>query len=72
MTDEELRVLVRAAIARHTGGVSERPQQTASGLLAHASHSILAVPVGSELDGPCLIEPVVTCNRCGYCQSLGH
>jgi hypothetical protein len=23
-------------------------------------------------DGPCLIEPGVPCNHCGYCQTHGH
>ena len=30
------------------------------------------LPAGAELDGPCLIEPAVLCNHCGYCQSYGH
>jgi len=30
------------------------------------------LPVGSDGDGPCLIEPAVTCNHCGYCKSYGH
>ena len=25
-----------------------------------------------ESDGPCIIEPTVACNHCGYCQSHGH
>ena len=35
----------------------------------HASHHRYALP---EADGPCLIEPAVPCNHCGYCQSHGH
>src|SRR5687768_9128144 len=35
----------------------------------HASHGIFAVPAGAETDGPCLIEPAVACNHCGYCKS---
>ena len=27
---------------------------------------------GDEEGGPCLIEPSVRCNHCGFCQSYGH
>jgi hypothetical protein len=71
MTDEELRALVRAAIARHAADASE--QGTPPGLPRfHPSHGILTVPAGSEMDGPCIIEPAVMCNHCGYCKSMGH
>jgi len=30
------------------------------------------LPAGSDGDGPCLIEPAVMCNHCGYCKSYGH
>jgi hypothetical protein len=73
MTDAEVRALVREAIAR-IGGESRPPAaapppQTPS---AHASHAQLRVPSGAALGGPCLIEPAVACNQCGYCQCLGH
>jgi hypothetical protein len=39
----------------------------------HASHIILKVAPGSEIDdGMCVIEPSVRCNHCGFCQSYGH
>jgi hypothetical protein len=38
----------------------------------HASHGLVTLPIGMDSDGPCLIEPTVTCNHCGYCKSLGH
>jgi len=39
----------------------------------HASHIILNVAPGSEIDeGMCVIEPSVRCNHCGFCQSYGH
>jgi hypothetical protein len=28
--------------------------------------------VPTEPGAPCLIEPAVRCNQCGYCLSLGH
>jgi len=41
-------------------------------LQPHASHGMFVLPVGSDSDGPCLIEPEVICNHCGYCKSYGH
>jgi hypothetical protein len=78
MTEEELRSLVRQAIARHAGrgAVAGSPQPSgplASGSLRmHPSHGLFGLPVGSDSDGPCLIEPAVMCNHCGYCKSYGH
>jgi hypothetical protein len=71
MTDDELRALVRAAIARHAAGAPEQSRPPAVPW-SHPSHGILAVPAGSEMDGPCIIEPAVMCNHCGYCKSMGH
>jgi hypothetical protein len=72
MTELELRALVRDVIARHSrldlpsgGSDSVQPQR-------HASHAMFMLPVGSDSDGPCLIEPAVMCNHCGYCKSYGH
>jgi len=75
MTDDELRSLVRAAIARQAAGtpgaeVGNRPAPAMVRL--HPSHSLFMVPAGSDADGPCFIEPAVMCNHCGYCQSWGH
>ena len=38
----------------------------------HASHGMFVLPAGVDTDGPCLIEPAVACNHCGYCKSYGH
>jgi hypothetical protein len=72
MTEEELRALVRSAIARHGTAPPEAPQWRSVAPQGHPSHGILTVPAGSELDGPCIIEPAVMCNHCGYCKSMGH
>jgi hypothetical protein len=74
ISDQELRSLVRDAIARHTG--QEGPQASTpappSGFGGHASHRLLPLARGSDGDGACLIEPAVRCNHCGYCLSYGH
>jgi hypothetical protein len=77
MTDDELREMVRASIARiagaaegHAGGRAQRDHwsQGSQG----ASFSRLPLVRGGDLDGACLIEPTVRCTHCGYCQSYGH
>jgi hypothetical protein len=86
MTDEELRALVRDAIARHLGGQqpsagAQQPSQAAPAAgtpapaplwRSHPSFAKFLVARGDEGDGACIIEPAVHCNHCGYCQSYGH
>ena len=80
MTDDELRTLVRDAIARVQGGRAGDPAHLsypvrlshASHLAHHPSHLTFAVPSGADAEGPCIIEPAVMCNHCGYCKSMGH
>jgi hypothetical protein len=76
MTDEELRLLVRDAIARHLGGTAQSPAPSAVTPLplwrSHPSFGKYLVPSGTDTDGPCIIEPTVHCNHCGFCQSHGH
>jgi hypothetical protein len=72
MTDQEMRVLVREAIARQLGHArSGGPEMVPAVFLHdHLSHAQFAVPSGPE--GTCIIEPSVMCNHCGYCKSYGH
>jgi hypothetical protein len=84
MNEQELRVLVREAIDRHLGRPEERRGQvvfspepvergTRSPFSDHASHILLRVVPGSQVDdGMCVIEPAVRCTHCGFCQSYGH
>ena len=74
MNEDQLRALVRDAVARHLEGAADRPRPPFAvaqplPLSLHASHYRYALP---ESGGPCLIEPAVQCNHCGYCQSHGH
>jgi len=62
--------MVRDAVARHLGreeSAASAPQRAAC--TGHVSHVRYVLP---ESDGPCIIEPTVRCNHCGYCQSHGH
>jgi len=77
VSDEDLRALVRDAIARHTGrpALSEARSAESKGPApfgaAHASHGRFVFLAPAE-DGQCVIESAVRCNHCGYCQSYGH
>lgn len=76
MTEQELRAIVREAIARHAAGgagtAAGHPHDSILPVRQHPSHGLLPVLAGSDTDGPCLIEPGVACNHCGYCKSYGH
>ena len=75
MTDEEIRQLVRNAIARHIGGANSgevsptpRPPAAQAVPIAFARYPIARAPE----DVMCIIEPAVRCNHCGYCECHGH
>jgi hypothetical protein len=73
MTEQELRAIVRDTIARHgTSGAAVHSSTPVATMHQHASHTMFTVPAGAETGGPCVIEPTVACNHCGYCKSLGH
>jgi hypothetical protein len=75
ISEQELREMVREALARHGVGPAAAPASMPSlppSGGTHASHGLLTVVSSGDADGQCLIEPVVKCNHCGYCLSLGH
>jgi hypothetical protein len=86
MDEQQVRALVRQAIARHLGPAAAPagpPQVVAAGPPAAA---VMPLPVAPDAgishlrfnlarppgEVECLIEPTVTCNHCGYCQCYGH
>ena len=70
MNEDALRAMVREAVARHLGEGGRPPAvERPLAFIGHASHCRYTLP---ESGGPCLIEPTVTCNHCGYCESHGH
>jgi hypothetical protein len=79
MTEDDLRALVRQAVARHltasgadaSGGAAPAgdPGPPAPGV--HPSFGRYLLPREPGHDDRCLIEPSVTCTHCGYCQSHG-
>jgi hypothetical protein len=72
VSEEELRAVVQAAVARHVtaeAGQSISPPRPG---IRHPSHQLLQVGSGRDSDGVCIIETTVMCSHCGYCQSFGH
>jgi hypothetical protein len=75
MTEQELRMLVREAIARYAQGghgTTPRVEAPPPRAVSHPSHRTLAIVAEPAAGGMCVIEPAVTCNHCGYCKSLGY
>jgi hypothetical protein len=68
MNEEILREMVRETIARRLTR-EEGSVDVAPAPIQHASHYRYALPPSG---GPCVIEPDVQCNHCGYCESHGH
>ena len=85
MTEQELRALVREAIAKAgvgtpgQGAANAAPSAATYGgrgfspveTSGHSSHALFTLPPGDP-EGRCIIEPGVACNHCGYCKSYGH
>ena len=73
MTEQELRALVREAIAKAGvgSGRSEDRRLLVESPTAHSSHALFTLAPGDP-EGRCIIEPGVACNHCGYCKSYGH
>jgi predicted Zn-ribbon and HTH transcriptional regulator len=69
MDEQAIRAIVRQAVARQLGAERAVPAAPSLDVTSHVSHIRYLLP---ESDGPCLIEPTVPCNHCGYCQSHGH
>jgi len=79
MTEQELRELVRRLVHERLGNApyhaSVQPPHAPVPLLdvrQHPSHATFRVSDGAEMGGPCVIEPDVSCDHCGYCKSMGH
>jgi hypothetical protein len=84
MTEQELRALIRDAIAKAGVGGAVGAAKAAPHVASyvgrgfspaetstHSSHALFMLPPGDP-EGRCMIEPGVICNHCGYCKSYGH
>ena len=79
MIDEGVvRQIVREVIRRRLGPPSASHRAPAAMLpdwprvQTHASHACYVLARGADDEGPCLIEPAVSCTHCSFCQSHGH
>ncbi len=81
MNDQELRQIVRQALARNgvvPGSGTRVPGPVPSPAFvpesvpfgSHVSHAMYLQLVNSG--GSCVIEEHVSCDHCGYCKSHGH
>ena len=86
MNEQELRSLVREAVARHLGAgppAAPRPEHVGRGfsraadegadvipLQVYSSHTLYTGLV--NIGDACVIEPAVKCDHCGYCKSHGY
>ena len=71
VSDQDLRQLVREAIARHTGNPTVSEARAVARAESNGSFGRFLTLAPTD-DGQCIIEPTVRCNHCGYCQSYGH
>jgi hypothetical protein len=75
MNEDALRAIIRDTIARVSASSGEslaplsRDEPRLLHATSHPSNYQYALPPS---DGPCIIEPGVACNHCGYCQTHGH
>jgi hypothetical protein len=74
MNEDALRALIRDAIARagSRGSSTEAVSSDAPQFLHMSQHPSSYQYALPQSDGPCIIEPGVACNHCGYCQTHGH
>ena len=72
MTEQDLRAIVRDAIAKHTSSANPMTTTASPTPSWTPAFALFAVPAGADSGGPCVIEPAVACNHCGYCKSYGH
>jgi hypothetical protein len=73
--EQALRAVIRDAVSRHlSGGRGDSGPSGTPGTFGtlHSSHARFNLLSGGDIEGPCLIEPAVSCNHCGYCLSHGH
>ncbi|WP_291985658.1 hypothetical protein [Luteitalea sp.] len=77
MHDDDLRALIRDAIARHLSsdgrdGSGPASRSLGEGYKSHLSHGRFVFLAPTDPDAPCVVEPQVRCHHCGFCQSYGH
>ena len=82
MNEQELRAIVRAAVARQMGtGAPTAGTSAAPCAPTHGANDPVPLPLFSShtlytglvnVGDACVIEPEVKCDHCGYCKSHGY
>ena len=72
MNEDALRAIIRETIARVAARTGDAVVRDAPPLLQMAPHPSSYQYALPPSDGPCIIEPGVACNHCGYCQTHGY
>ena len=74
MTEDQIRGVIRDVLAaRGLAPARQAPVLPRSaGHHGHCSHVRLSMVAPTAPGSPCVIEPAVGCNKCGYCVSMGH
>ena len=86
MDEQQVRALVRQAIARHLGTAGAPAGAPPGPALQPHPAALRPLPAVAEAgisharfhlvrppgEVECLIEPAVACTHCGYCQCYGH
>jgi hypothetical protein len=72
VNEDEIRAMVRDAMARRALHEAGRTAEPDAAFREHASSALLPLARGGDQDGACLIEPSVRCSHCGYCIAYGH
>jgi hypothetical protein len=74
MDEQQIRTVIREVLAARGLASGARPTAPAApeASRSHPSAMRLSMVIPTELGSPCMIEPSVGCNQCGYCVSMGH
>ena len=75
--DDRVRAAVDAALRRHHARKSGESRAAAASVpgsddISHWRFGLVRDAADDGDEAPCLIEPSVRCNHCGYCVSYGH
>jgi hypothetical protein len=68
MTDDQIRRVISEVLAAR--GLAPQARQSPPPI--HPSLVRLGMVAATAPGSPCVIEPAVGCNQCGYCISMGH
>ena len=74
MTEDQIRGVIRDVLAARGLAPARQSQgpPPSAGPHSHCSHLRLSMVAPTAPGSPCVIEPAVGCNQCGYCVSMGH